>query len=48
MSAPMSILTAATLSTNPFTSNVAHLTPGNWSLLEKSPHLWMVNVCRQS
>ena len=46
--APMNILLSATLSINPFTSNVAHLTPGNWSLLEKSPHIWMVNVCRQS
>ena len=36
------------LASNPFSSNVAHLTPGNWSLLEKSPHMWMVNVCRQS
>ena len=33
---------------NPFTSNVVHLTPGNWSLLERSPQLWLVNVCRQS
>jgi hypothetical protein len=39
---------AAVLTHNPFSSNVAHLTPGNWSLVEKSPHLWMVNVCRQS
>ena len=46
--APMNILLSAALSINPFTSNVAHLTPGNWSLLEKSPHIWMVNVCRQS
>ena len=33
---------------NPFTSNVAHLTPANWTMLEQSPHLWLVNVCRQS
>jgi len=46
---PMPVLVfAAILAHNPFSSNVAHLTPGNWSLLEKSPHLWLVNVCRQS
>jgi hypothetical protein len=33
---------------NPFSSNVAVLTPSNWTVLERSPHLWMVNVCRQS
>jgi hypothetical protein len=41
-------LALLSLSVNPFSSNVAHLTPGNWSILERSPHLWMVNVCRQS
>lgn len=46
------LASAALLSTaaasNPFSSNVALLTPSNWSVLERSPHLWMVNVCRQS
>ena len=41
-------LHALLLASNPFSSNVAHLTAGNWSMLESSPHLWMVNVCRQS
>jgi len=33
---------------NPFTSQVELLTASNFSQLERSPHLWMVNVCRQS
>ena len=33
---------------NPFSSNVVLLTEKNWAELEKSPHLWLVNVCRQS
>ena len=44
----MSTLLATVLASNPFTTNVASLTPSNWSMLEQSPHLWMVNVCRQS
>ena len=44
----MLTLSAATLASNPFPSNVHLLTPSNWSMLEQSPHLWMVNVCRQS
>jgi len=36
------------LASNPFTTNVLALTPSNFSVLEKSPHTWMVNVCRQS
>ena len=31
-----------------FSDTVVPLTAGNWSTLERSPHLWMVNVCRQS
>ena len=38
--------TSSTL--NPFTSTVVELTAKNWNVLEQSPHLWMVNVCRQS
>ena len=40
--------TVLVIAHNPFTSNVAHLTPANWTMLEQSPHLWLVNVCRQS
>lgn len=48
-SAAMLLLSAsAVLASNPFTTTVVPLTPGNWSALERSPHLWMVNVCRQS
>ena len=42
------MLPLLTLASNPFTSSVELLTPGNWSVLQNSPHLWMVNVCRQS
>jgi len=42
-----SMLSTAT-SSNPFSSNVALLTSQNWTMLERSPHMWMVNVCRQS
>ena len=38
----------ATTGSNPFTSTVVELTAKNWNVLEQSPHLWMVNVCRQS
>ena len=31
---------------NPFSSNVVALTPKNWKQLEKSPHVWFVNICR--
>ena len=48
MSASALLLVASSTGHNPFSSNVVHLTPSNWSLIEKSPHLWMVNVCRQS
>lgn len=34
---------AAVTASNPFSSNVALLTPSNWTVLEKSPHLWIVN-----
>ncbi len=43
-----SLLASAALASNPFTTTVVPLTAGNWSTLERSPHLWMVNVCRQS
>ena len=33
---------------NPFSSNVVLLTQKNWAELDKSPFLWLVNVCRQS
>ena len=46
--AALSILAAATAGSNPFTSTVVELTAKNWNVLEQSPHLWMVNVCRQS
>ena len=42
------MLALSAFASNPFTSNVMSLTPSNWSMLEQSPHLWMVNVCRQS
>jgi len=42
------IAVAGVVASNPFSSNVALLTPSNWTMLEKSPHLWIVNVCRQS
>jgi hypothetical protein len=42
------MLALSAFASNPFTSNVHSLTPSNWSMLEQSPHLWMVNVCRQS
>jgi hypothetical protein len=32
---------------SPFSSNVVELTPKNWKQLEKSPHVWFVNICRQ-
>ena len=35
------------LGANPFSSNVVELTPKNWKQLEKSPHVWFVNICRQ-
>ena len=41
-------LWAAAVGSNPFTTTVLSLSPANFSVLEKSPHLWMVNVCRQS
>jgi hypothetical protein len=44
----MLLLASLALSTNPFTSNVVSLTASNWSALEESPRVWMVNVCRQS
>ena len=47
MASPL-LFCALTLAHNPFSTNVAHLTSKNWSLVENSPHLWMVNVCRQS
>jgi len=42
------IVLGGAVASNPFSSNVALLTPGNWSILDRSPHLWVVNVCRQS
>jgi len=42
------LLAAGSLGSNPFTSTVKELTSKNWHELESSPHLWMVNVCRQS
>lgn len=44
----MLALASFALASNPFTSTVLPLTPANWTVLERSPHLWMVNVCRQS
>ena len=36
------------MASNPFSSNVIALTPHNFKELENSPHVWFVNVCRQS
>ena len=36
------------MASNPFSSNVIALTPKNFKELENSPHVWFVNVCRQS
>ena len=48
MAAALSLTMAAATGSNPFTSTVVELTAKNWNVLEQSPHLWMVNVCRQS
>ena len=37
---------AAAQAANPFTSNVVALTNKNFRELEKSPHVWFVNICR--
>jgi len=42
------VVTLLAAGSNPFTTNVVPLSPQNWSKLESSPHVWMVNVCRQS
>ena len=40
-------LAGTAYSASPFSSNVVELTPKNWKQLEKSPHVWFVNICRQ-
>lgn len=42
------LLPVLVASSNPFSSNVIALTPKNFKQLENSPHVWFVNVCRQS
>lgn len=42
------LLGAALLASNPFSSSVIALNSSSFRALEKSPHVWMVNVCRQS
>jgi len=44
------LLTAAAASgSNPFTSTVVALTPKNFKQhVVNSPHVWFINVCRQS
>ena len=37
-----------TIASNPFSSNVVALNPRNFKQLVDSPHVWFVNVCRQS
>jgi hypothetical protein len=44
----LSLLAGSAAGSNPFTSTVVPLSASNWTVLERSPHLWMVNVCRQS
>lgn len=39
---------AAAHASNPFTSNVVALTPSNFKQVINSPHVWFINVCRQS
>lgn len=44
----LAFLGSSVTGSNPFTTTVVPLTAKNWSVMENSPHLWMVNVCRQS
>ena len=44
----LALLPVLVASSNPFSSNVIALTPKNFKQLENSPHVWFVNVCRQS
>ena len=38
---------ATTVSNAGFSSNVVSLNPKTWKELEKSPHTWFVNFCRE-
>lgn len=44
----LALLGSSVSGSNPFTTTVVPLTGKNWSVMENSPHLWIVNVCRQS
>ena len=44
----LTLLFSYASASNPFSSNVVLLTQKNWAELDKSPFLWLVNVCRQS
>lgn len=45
----LSLVLALAAASNPFSSNVVNLSHRNWkSQVLDSPHVWIVNVCRQS
>ena len=48
--APLAVAVLATMAAaeNPYTSSVIELTPRNFRQLERGPHLWFVNICRNS